>query len=438
VNAGSDFLNSKILTLFLLFTLIASGLTVVIVTDEGSDGAVVGDTFTSDTTDTTPVTVTYKITSLDPATVQVGNDVVSIANTTVGTITIPSTVSYDGVTYTVTSLGNGAFVMCTKLTGVSLPSTLVTIKDSAFYQCTSLTSMVIPEGVTTIGQCLLYKCTSLTLAVIPSTVVSIGDSPFGTCSALTDLTLNCDLTVLRANFLSGCTSLTSFIIGGSVTTIYDSAFKGCTSLTSMVIPESVTSIGSYAFQNTGLVSIVIPESVTSIGSYAFLDCASLTSVTVDNCESAVTVGTGAFPTTATVTYLPEPVITYTLSFNGDGVVIDSQTVAEGSAGTVPATPVKNGYVFVGWFQSDLTTAFDFSTVLTADTVAYVVWSTVDAPSDPGLDTSALVCIAIGIVGLICLASCLFRFDWIVLVIGIVLIIVACVIYGSTHQITLPW
>ena len=75
-----------------------------------------------------------------------------------GSITIPSSVTYEGVEYSVTSIGSSAFAFfdfygCSSLTSIILPgnSQLTSIGDYAFYGCSSLTAITLPEGVTNIG-----------------------------------------------------------------------------------------------------------------------------------------------------------------------------------------------------------------------------------------------------------------------------------------------
>ena len=68
-----------------------------------------------------------------------------------GSITIPATVTYEGVNYSVTSIGNYAFWGCSSLTAINIPEGVTSIGSGAFYECTSLTTITIPEGVTSIG-----------------------------------------------------------------------------------------------------------------------------------------------------------------------------------------------------------------------------------------------------------------------------------------------
>ena len=55
-----------------------------------------------------------------------------------GTLKIPSTIKYNGVTYKVTSIGRSAFYECTGLTSVTIPNSVTSIGSSAFYGCYNL------------------------------------------------------------------------------------------------------------------------------------------------------------------------------------------------------------------------------------------------------------------------------------------------------------
>ena len=68
-----------------------------------------------------------------------------------GAVDIPATVDYDGITYNVTSIGDGAFSECTLLTSVTIPNSVTSIGERAFMVCWSLNSITIPNSVTTIG-----------------------------------------------------------------------------------------------------------------------------------------------------------------------------------------------------------------------------------------------------------------------------------------------
>ena len=70
-----------------------------------------------------------------------------------GTITIPATVTHEGVEYNVTSIGKEAFSNCSSLTSITIPEGVTSIGEYAFSNCSSLTSITIPESsqLTSIG-----------------------------------------------------------------------------------------------------------------------------------------------------------------------------------------------------------------------------------------------------------------------------------------------
>ena len=240
-------------------------------------------------------------------------------------VEIPSTVENDGVTYSVTSIGNAAFRLCSGLTSVTIPNSVTSIGWGAFSGCSGLTSVTIPNSVTSIGQIAFDNCSSLTSVTIPNSVTSIGGGAFSGCSSLTSVTIPNSVTSIGGTAFSGCSSLTSITlpdsiknikywtfescssltsitIPNSVTYIDYNAFRGCSSLTSVTIGESVSEIGNSAFENcTSLTSITIGESVSKIGYSAFSGCSSLTSITIPN--SIRSIGDWAFRDCSSLTYI---------------------------------------------------------------------------------------------------------------------------------------
>jgi len=106
------------------------------------------------------------------------------SNSYTGIITIPSSVSYMGSTYSVTSIGEYAFYSCSSLTSVTIPSSVLSIGSYAFYKCNSLKSVTIPNSVTSIGDGAFDSCDSLVSLTIGSSVTSIGSSAFSYCDNL--------------------------------------------------------------------------------------------------------------------------------------------------------------------------------------------------------------------------------------------------------------
>ena len=249
----------------------------------------------------------------------------------IGSVVIPETVTCNGTTYSVTSIGESAFEGSYELTSVTIPESVTSIGDYAFYQCYNLRKVIncsfftlkyhsneygyvayyaefiinAPNGYiegdyvwyeykgTNILAAYWGNATELSLPDNYGENYRIGDYAFSGCDGLTSITIPNSVTLIGDYTFYGCTGLTSVTIPNSVTSIGNSAFNGCSGLTSITIPNSVTSIGDYAFKNcTGLTSITIPNSVSSIGDYTFYGCTGLTSVTIPN--SVTSIGDYAF------------------------------------------------------------------------------------------------------------------------------------------------
>ena len=189
---------------------------------------------------------------------------------------IPPSVTYNSVTYSVTSIGGDAFYDCTGLTSVIIPNSVTSIGNFAFYGCTSLTSVTIPNNVRSIGVLAFYGCSGLTSITIPNSVTSIEVGAFSGCSGLTSPVYNAHLFAKMPTSYSG-----AYTIPDGIESIAGGAFYNCTGLTSITIGNSVTSIGEGAFQDcVGLKSINIPSNVTRIARDAFTGCSHLTSIVV--------------------------------------------------------------------------------------------------------------------------------------------------------------
>ena len=186
---------------------------------------------------------------------------VSDCSYNLSTVVIPSTVVNNGTTYTVTSIGGGAFYGCSSLTAVEIPSSVTSIGSSAFSGCSGLTAIEIPNSVTSIGYSAFEDCSGLTAVEIPSSVTSIGDEAFSGCSKLTAVEIPSSVTSIGEWAFSGCSGLTAVEIPNSVTSIGESAFRGCDRLHSVTIGAGVLYIGNNAFYRDDDNNTYRPEKV---------------------------------------------------------------------------------------------------------------------------------------------------------------------------------
>lgn len=298
-----------------------------------------------------------------------------------GNVTVPSSVSYGGKTYTVTGVGRQCFANSSNLTGVTLPSTITYLGDGAFESCRGLTSLTLPNSLTEIGSNAFSFCTGLTSLTIPASVTFIGAYAFSYSYNLTNLALPSGLTYLG-----------------------DGAFRACTTFTSITIPDKVTRIGKETFRMcTSLKSVSLGAGVNYIGSDAFASCPALTIV---DCWALTppTLYSNAFTSNhySTVTlYVPKGTLSayqaadgwknftsiqeipYTFSVNGiyyihkdDGTV--EVTRSYGSSGTYSGNVVIPSSVTYGNVTYQVTgigsSAFDGSMDLTSVTIPGTVTS----------------------------------------------------------------
>ena len=137
-------------------------------------------------------TLYYDITSDNTVSVTYYSSSSSSNNYVSGDVVIPSTVTYNGTTYSVTSIGRSAFSFCRSLTSVTIPNSVTTIGIDAFYWCRNLISVTIGSGVTSIDMRAFSECIGLTsircLAVTPP---SIDNTSFYNVPSTCTLTVPC-------------------------------------------------------------------------------------------------------------------------------------------------------------------------------------------------------------------------------------------------------
>ncbi len=207
------------------------------------------------------------------------------------TANIPASVTYSGTTYSVTSIGWGAFHDCSSLTSVTIPNSVTSIGSEAFSGCSGLTSVTIPNSVTSIGDYAFQKC-GLTSAIIGNSVTNIGYQAFYHCTSLTSITLPESVTSIgQGATFQECTALESVHWNAKNCTMeehgngsYYPPFHNLSNITNFSFGENVETIPYYLCDGlSGLKSIIIPSKMKRFGyNYAFNGCSNLTSVTLNS------------------------------------------------------------------------------------------------------------------------------------------------------------
>lgn len=142
---------------------------------------------------------------------------------------IPSTITYNNVTYTVREVAPFAFFKSSYVQTIKLPETVRTIGSFAFYWCVNLRSINIPDLVTSIQEGTFVWCNKLESIELPANIGYIGNSAFSDCIGLK-----------RINIPRKCNS------------VGDEAFKWCTSLSTLIIEDGTTPLKLACCYGVGL------------------------------------------------------------------------------------------------------------------------------------------------------------------------------------------
>ena len=196
---------------------------------------------------------------------------------------------------------------------VTVPTGTQFIGDGAFVGCSGITEIFIPSSVTYIGEN-AFRALPINKVVFGGkgfSSVTIGDYSFADCKALSSVTFGqgSRISVIGKGAFSGCKALSDFTITSSVSEIRNNAFENCVGLETVTFEGGKTALefGTNVFYNcTKLTSVQIPANVTEIPGI-FTGCTSLTEVKVDSGnQKFVSVGGVVFSKDRTeIVYFPQ-------------------------------------------------------------------------------------------------------------------------------------
>ena len=233
-------------------------------------------------------------------------------------ITIPSYVTYEGQTYTVTSVDKEAFYMQKNMHTVVLPTSIETIDTGAFFN-SSLHQVVMSPNVKRINY-YAFMSTPLMSVELPDSLTHIGVNAFsGTSLCEVDIPSGVKLLPFHAFFPCPLTKVTfhdglqeiqqaaidptlvdsllfpstlkkialgennvfadevfcqyvEFAGGTDSLEIADFCFAGFQHLSKVVLPDKVIRIGESCFEGTALEQVVIPPRIKVIPQRCFFGC----------------------------------------------------------------------------------------------------------------------------------------------------------------------
>lgn len=214
-------------------------------------------------------------------------------NDYVDAVTVPSTVDYEGNTYTVTALETRAFAYRQYLSFVTLPETITSIGEKSFLKCWALESINLPNSIKNIGAQAFKGCECLLEIHLPDNLETLGDEVFYNCPSLRNLQFNDKLKEIPFGAFAYCRNISEFVLPQHLEKIGEQAFYGCETITTLDIPETVTEIGGYAFGTcVGLQNILVPSKVTAIKDGTYINCVGIKSVHIP--EQVTEIGYSAF------------------------------------------------------------------------------------------------------------------------------------------------
>ena len=240
-------------------------------------------------------------------------------------------------------IGQYAFIGCSRLTHLNIPSTVTDIAEGAFYGCTAMSSITVHEDnpkYKSVNNCLIIPNTKRLVQGCKSSVIdesmgiiTISADAFAGCIGLTEIYIPTTVKSLAADSFNGCTGLITVVIGidsngnhvvfdekvdvfsncnsfknitvpmqwlncfiskartqlvnVTVTTgteIADNCFVGCSNLSYVTLPDGIARIGDSAFQGCAKlnnVKITSTSALTSIGHNAFDGCKAFTAIVVN-------------------------------------------------------------------------------------------------------------------------------------------------------------
>ncbi len=202
-----------------------------------------------------------------------------------GTVTIPSTVTYEGRTLYLKIIDHFTNSQKTKdVTSVIIPNTVEEIGRSAFRGYDSnnnIRSITIPNSVKRIGGLAFKGCDNLEEVHIsdikswvninfePDTYAGVVDGDYSWANPL----------IYAKKLLLNGETVTELNIPEGVEEIPNGCFYGLVDATSINLPNSLKKIGAEAFRSCNKVKeIRIPDNVSFIGQGAFDDCEKLEKV----------------------------------------------------------------------------------------------------------------------------------------------------------------
>ncbi|MCM1376952.1 MAG: leucine-rich repeat domain-containing protein [Clostridium sp.] len=166
---------------------------------------------------------------------------------------------------------------------INVPASVKVIPAFAFADISELRVVRFDDNsrISSIGSYAFLGCSNIETIALPSSLKSLEEGCFRDCISLSEITIPNSITNIPAQAFRGCTKLRKVLLSPNIVKISAFAFIYCESLEEISFPSKLRTIGNNAFSRClRLKEIVLPPTLTHLDSYAFSDCISLQRATL--------------------------------------------------------------------------------------------------------------------------------------------------------------
>ncbi len=174
----------------------------------------------------------FKILSADDKTVAFSRNTSAAYS---GDIVIPASVTYDGVTYTVTEIYDQCWYGNSNVTSVTMPNTIVKMGYRVGHAANGMTSITLSPNITEIGEWAFRSNTKLTELTLPEELRAISTYMVGYCSNITEMVIPDKVEYIGTQAFAGCSKMHKVTIGAAVDSIYEKAFYNLSKMDTLIV-----------------------------------------------------------------------------------------------------------------------------------------------------------------------------------------------------------
>lgn len=187
-------------------------------------------------------------------------------------LVVPASVTYNGVSFSVTSIGDAAFANCTALESITIPASVTTVGTTTTWNSNYQDGLNLP----------FYKCTALKSVTFEngtSDITLVYHNYSGTGSSNNKgLFYYCPLEEIFLGRNIKYKQNSRYTFEAYPHAYGYSAFYNQPKLTKITIGETVTEIPPYLFYNNASITLMALPNVAKIGKAAFRGCSKLTTL----------------------------------------------------------------------------------------------------------------------------------------------------------------